>query len=1482
MIRDYIRRTGFRRLLTITVTTAIVCLALVSSLMNTVAAGGLVKRHLVEAGRQVTENLARQSTLALLTRAPDNATNALTAALAFPDVLRVEIRDAGGQLLVQRSNANAAAAGDANRAAPMGEAVAESPSEWTFSAPVLGGAAEDSPFEPSERRIQTLGYVRVVLGKATLDRLLLSLLAGNLAITFTVAAALLVLLNRLTRGLTTPLAELSDLMRRAEAGESGMRARPSGPRDIVDMAHAFNQMMHVLEEREGQLTQSRDEAVRVALAKAQFAATVSHEVRTPLNGVLGMLEMLKQMRLSRLQQEYVDEAWASAHALTGLVDDILDFSKMDAGKLGLEDLEFDLRQQVEEVIELLAAAAHGKDVELCYLMAPDVPERVRGDPMRLRQVLTNLVGNAVKFTEEGEVSVRVAVAAGADGRVELEFTVRDSGIGMSAETIAHAFDAFSQADRSTTRKYGGAGLGLAICRQLVDIMGGRIAVDSVLGAGSAFRVVVPMPAAEDTGRRPATLLAGRRVLVVDGSETVRRFVAASVESEGARCDLEADGEAALRRLQQADEAGERYVLVVVDSAVADGQGADVAGRIRADPRFSDARLLTLTRRAAARGEFPVGSDAYLDKPLRLDRLLAVVHRLILGEQPRALPLPAAGPGAPERVAPMPLQRDYSVLVAEDNRTNKVVAAGMLRLLGGRCTVVSNGREAVEAVREGWFDLVLMDCSMPEMDGYEATARIRLIEESGARRTPVVAMTANTQRGDADKCLAAGMDDVLPKPITLASLRQKLERWIPGLPVPAGALPSELERAGLAEGPLDRDTFEKLRDVLGTALHEAVGPFLEDVPVSLEMLAQAIDAGDASGARAIAHSIKGSSGNLGAVRLAQLAREAQDLAESARLDEVRPLLHQLREAFDVVSAVLGTETRAPAAAAAQSPEQAALVLVVDDDRSTRNALRNTLQRDGFRVEEAGDGMQALALLAHLRPDVILMDAVMPVMDGFTACERVKLHPQGAAVPVLMITALEDNTSVERAFAAGASDYIPKPIHFAVLSQRVRNIIDANRAERHIRQLAYNDSLTGLPNRALFLDQLAQRIEQAGAAGESVAVLFLDLDRFKYVNDTLGHEIGDRLLVAVGHRIRRTVRQADCVARLGGDEFIVALTDVVAANAAAAARNICRTLNYPFQIDGNDIFISGSIGISVFPQDGADVGTLLKHADTAMYKAKKHNTGFQFFEAAMEHSLSGHVRLENDLRRALERKELEVFYQPKAQVDAVTLVGMEALVRWRHPTRDLVGPNEFIALAEETGIIIPLGEWVLRTACAQVQAWIARGLAPLPVAVNISARQLQQPDFVQFVERALKETGLPAHLLELEITESTLMEDAEATLALLRRLRELGVRLSIDDFGTGYSSLAYLKRFPMNTLKIDRTFVRDLPEDADDAAIVTGIIALAHSLRLDVVAEGVETREQRAFLEQVSCDLIQGYLLSTPLPAQQFEQRFLGTASTAVGS
>jgi diguanylate cyclase (GGDEF)-like protein len=1476
MFRNYLRRTGFRRQLTVIVSAAILGLALFSSIMNSWEASRRVRGYVVEQGQRITENFARQSILALLYNSSDTARPGLTTTLSFPDVLQVQITNANHKSLVTQAKAGAAmpvfqellTAGALSRATLE----QETSEAWRFGAPVYDyeSQAESSPFEVQERQPQLLGYVHVVIGKATLNRLSTSLLLGNLAISLSFAAILLGLMRLLARHMINPLNALSDLMRRAETGESGMRAAPHGPRDLIDMALAFNKMMNVLEEREAELKQSRDKAVNMALMKAQFAATVSHEVRTPLNGVVGMLDMLKEMNLTKRQQECVDVAWSSSRTLIDLINNILDFSKMEAGKLEIEEIDFDLRKLMEEVIELLSKQAQQKGLELGYLLGPEVPDRVKGDSLRLRQILINLIGNAVKFTEQGEVAVRISCTADSVQAYGLRFEVSDTGIGMDQDAIQHVFESFAQADPSTTRKYGGTGLGLAICKQLVGLLGGEIGVASQRGKGTTFFFSIRCKPGEVQPVAPEDrLLQGVRVLVVDESDIVRGFMEQNLTRHKMLCHTVRNGPEAVSELRRAKQDMRAYGLIIMDIGATDDNGIDLARRIRADAVGQPLRILVLDRYSSPSSTVPPGTDAILGKPLRLDRLLEAISELLSDTQ-KKIALPAA-PSLLSQVSGPP--KEFRILVAEDNRTNQMVAAGMLAMNGCQCEFAINGREAMEAARYNRFDLILMDCSMPEMDGYEATAHIRNLEEPMGRRTPIVAMTANTQRGDAEKCLASGMDDYLAKPITLVELRQKLELWLPHgsmddriqHPLPDRHLNED------AEGPLDHVIFDKLREILGPSLEQAVTPFLEDTPTYLSKLELAVMDGNADSARAMSHALKGSSGNLGATILVQLAKQAEELAIEGQITEIAPLLPRLRVAFDAVALVLGAEVSIEDPLDIKDDEELAQVLVVDDDRSTRSALRFTLQRDGFRVEEASDGAQALLMLKRFMPDVILMDAVMPVMDGFTACARIQELPNGRAIPVLMITGLEDNLSVERAFAAGASDYIPKPIHFAVLSQRVRRIIEANRAEKRIRHLAYNDLLTGLPNRTLFFDQLAQSLNQAELNSGSVAVLFLDLDRFKYVNDNLGHDVGDRLLVAVAQRVRRSVRNVDCVARLGGDEFTVVLAEIDGpAAAAAAAQNICRVLSAPFQIDGHDIFVTSSVGIAMYPHDGTDVSTLVKHADTAMYRAKKTNTGFQFFEASMEHSISEHVRLESDLRRALDNEELEVFYQPQARLDTGEIIGMEALVRWSHPTRGMVPPVEFIPLAEEIGLINRLGEWVLRTACRQLQTWIAAGLPEMRVAVNLSVRQLLQKDFATTVERALNDTGLAPHLLELEITESTLMENAQDTLQALHQLRSLGLRLSIDDFGTGYSSLSYLKRFPVDIIKIDRSFVQDTPDDVDDAAIVTGIIALAHSLRLEVVAEGVETEAQLRFLRGKSCDILQGYYLSKPIPADKFEQ------------
>ena len=449
--------------------------------------------------------------------------------------------------------------------------------------------------------------------------------------------------------------------------------------------------------------------------------------------------------------------------------------------------------------------------------------------------------------------------------------------------------------------------------------------------------------------------------------------------------------------------------------------------------------------------------------------------------------------------------------------------------------------------------------------------------------------------------------------------------------------------------------------------------------------------------------------------------------------------------------------------------------------------------------------------------------------------------------------------------------------------VRDISERKRTEEQIRRLAYCDSLTGIPNRQAFLETLEGELLRSRNGNKKFAVLFMDLDSFKRINDTLGHNVGDHLLKVVSDRLRETIRPSDLVtraehynnnnlARLGGDEFTILIPDLERVeHALNVAHRVKEAMRRPFLIDAHEIFVTASIGISLYPEDGEDCNSLLKYADTAMYHAKncgKNNA--KLYSSSLTMQIMSHVKLEVGLRKALQNAELYLLYQPQIDVASSQIVGVEALVRWRHPERGIISPTEFIPLAEETGLIVPIGEWVLRTACAQARAWQADGRRPVRMAVNLSAKQFMDENLTQIVVSALHDTGLAAALLELELTEGTLMDDARATMVTLEQLRAIGVYLSIDDFGTGYSSMNYLKRFDVRALKIDKSFISGLPQDSENAAITRAIIAMAHGLKMVVVAEGVETEEQLVMLEQFGCDVAQGYYLGHPLPHEAITQ------------
>ena len=682
---------------------------------------------------------------------------------------------------------------------------------------------------------------------------------------------------------------------------------------------------------------------------------------------------------------------------------------------------------------------------------------------------------------------------------------------------------------------------------------------------------------------------------------------------------------------------------------------------------------------------------------------------------------------------------------------------------------------------------------------------------------------------------------------------------------------------------------------------------------------------------------------------------------------------------------------------------ARVLIADDDPMVGILATETLQQAGFDATVVSDGSAVLAAFDRHVPDIVLLDVEMPGANGFELCAAIRRRPQGVHVPIVMVTGRDDTDSISQAYAAGATDFMVKPIAWPVLPHRVgfvirahqtthalrdseartralleafpdwifrispegrvlehlsgnalstgdkfvgttleeslpaetarkareamqaamgdgaqqsyefevgsgtakkafetrinlqpdatylfvvRDITERRRTDARIQYLAYYDTLTGLANRQLFIRDLRRAIRACERRKTRVAVLFVDLDRFKRINDTLGHAVGDALLQSVARRLEACVRPADVVARsgpaedqaqvrlarLGGDEFVILLTDIVGpAEAATVATRVRHALAEPFSSDGHQFVVTPSIGIALYPDDGSEIEELLVKADMAMYEAKEQGRNrHTFFSQSMSGRSLDRLDLEQDLRRAIAVGEFALHYQPKVDAVTGTIDGVEALLRWRHAERGWISPGVFIPLAEETGMMLALGDWVINEACRQIRDWAGRGIEHLCVAVNVSTLQFSREDFVESILSAVRSNGVNPQRLELEITESLLMRNIEEVTDSLRRLRNAGLKISIDDFGTGYSSLGYLNQFPVDTLKIDRSFVKDLHLSSDDAAICAAIIAMARELSLTTVAEGVELVEQLEFLQKQGCNLIQGFLFSKPLPAAELEE------------
>jgi diguanylate cyclase (GGDEF)-like protein len=566
-----------------------------------------------------------------------------------------------------------------------------------------------------------------------------------------------------------------------------------------------------------------------------------------------------------------------------------------------------------------------------------------------------------------------------------------------------------------------------------------------------------------------------------------------------------------------------------------------------------------------------------------------------------------------------------------------------------------------------------------------------------------------------------------------------------------------------------------------------------------------------------------------------------------------------------------------------------VLIIDDEEQIRHLLIDVLG-GSYECSDAGSAEEALSALADHNFDLVISDIDMGGMSGLELVPHV--HSLSPDTVVVMVSGNQDIEFAIKALRVGAFDYMTKPIdlrhveasveralnHCNLLKEKrlykeqIESLLQQRTAE--VNWLANFDPVTQLPNRALFEDRLTQAVAIAKATSQSLGVLFISLDQFKKVNDSLGHGPGDMLLREFAERLKSCISKSDTVARFGSDEFALLRTQIDDTNdVIETIGSLSQLLKFAFDLPGHELFGTASVGVSLFPLDGEDSQTLLKNAGAALYKAKRSGgANYQFFTADMHELATSRLALESNLRRAIQNEEFLVHYQPRVSVDSLAITGIEALVRWQHPHLGLISPSEFIPLAEDTGLIVPIGEWVLRTACMQGKRWRDQGFAPVQIAVNISARQFHDQDLAQTVIRILEETGLPPNYLELELTESSIMQNAEFAAGMLNRLKSRGINISIDDFGTGFSSLASLKRLPIDALKIDQSFVREATTDDDDAALVLAIITLAHNLRLKVIAEGVETEDQLRLLQLLRCDEIQGYFFSKPLPAETFVSLF----------
>jgi two-component system sensor histidine kinase/response regulator len=984
--------------------------------------------------------------------------------------------------------------------------------------------------------------------------------------------------------------------------------------------------------------------------KSDFLANMSHEIRTPMNAILGMTYLALRAAPTPRQHGYLTKIGNAAQSLLGIMNDILDFSKIEAGKLELEHISFSIAEVLRNLVDIVGQKAQQKGIALVFTVANGTPPYLVGDPLRLGQILINLVNNAIKFTEKGEIVVKVYADATTANSSRLNISVSDTGIGMSAEQVAKLFQSFNQGDTSFTRKYGGTGLGLAISRQLCELMQGRISVESELGKGSTFRFTATFDLAADNLTLEATSDDGaeprRSVLVVDDSENTREVLITMLVASGFHARAVSSGEEALSALVRASQKGRPIDLVLLDWRLPGVDGMETARRIKAHPTLVQIPAILMIsafeRDEVMNGLSDPAADGFLIKPVQQSVLLDAITT-VFGDATRQAPA--------KRQAERPLPAVLAgrrVLLVEDNEINRDLASELLGDLGIVVEMAVNGKEGVERVFAESFDLVLMDIQMPVMDGLTATKTIRA--DGRFADLPIVAMTAHAMSGDRERSLYAGMNDHLTKPISPESLTDMLVRWMPTAPVrPAvpelvvaravvhgDAIPEELPpfdiQAALARANGKPKLLRKMMAGFGKQFAHA------GVEVR-ELIAQE----KLEDANRLAHSLKGVAATLEAKELSAAAKELEYALRDREMGGVPALIETMeRELWPAIAAARTLEGGAAVGEAAveaygagngggkvdaglelvessrtavrEMKHRAAtpptrrirpVLLVVDDDVASIDLMLEAFGGE-YEVLFASESLMALEMAANELPDMILLDVMMPEIDGYEICRRLKAQHRTSNIPVIFITSLGNVANEIEGLKVGALDYVTKPVHRASVRARVQNHVQAKLAQDATNRLAETDELTGLANRRRFDEMLDYEYSRHARSGTEFSLIMMDIDQFKSFNERFGQVCGDDCLRKVGQALGGVVvRATDLAARFGGEEFVFLLPETSLTGALVIAEKIRKTVNeldLPQRQQGA-AGITASLGvISARHLPGRSLTNLIAQADEQLYLAK----------------------------------------------------------------------------------------------------------------------------------------------------------------------------------------------------------------------------------------------------------------------------------------